>query len=389
VNTGQTVFAQLMEFLPRYQFQICVDRYQGNRYVKDFSCWDQFLCLAFAQLTERSSLRDIETCLRAQQAKLYHTGFRGRVSRATLADANELRDWRIYRDFAQALIATARDLYRNESLGVDLSETVYAFDSTTIDLCLSLFPWAQFRRHKSAVKLHTLLDLRGSIPTSVYVTGGQVHDLNLLDQLALQVGAFYLMDRGYVDFARLHLFTQASAFFITRAKKNLQFYLRTSRPIDRSSGLRCDQTIRLTGIRTAQRYPDLLRRIVYFDPEKESRLVFLTNNFLLLPLTITELYRARWQVELFFRWIKQHLHIKAFYGTSLNAVKIQVWVALSVYLLVAILKKRLGLQQSLYQILQILSITIFEKTALSQGFFNAADEFESLTVAKQLDLFQF
>jgi hypothetical protein len=389
MNTGQTVFAQLMEFMPRYQFQICVDRYQGNRYVKDFSCWDQFLCLAFAQLTERSSLRDIETCLRAQQSKLYHMGFRGRVSRSTLADANELRDLRIYRDFAQVLIGAARDLYGDESLGVDLSETVYAFDSTTIDLRLSLFPWAQFRRYKSAVKLHTLLDLRGSIPTSVYVTGGQVHDVNLLDQLALEVGAFYLMDRGYVDFARLHLFTQASAFFITRAKKNLQFYLRTSRPVDRSSGLRCDQTIRLTGIRTAQRYPDVLRRIVYFDAEKESRLIFLTHNFLLLPLTIAELYRARWQVELFLRWIKQHLHIKAFYGTSVNAVKTQVWVALSVYLLAAILKKRLGLQQRLYQILQILSLTIFEKTALSQGFFNVADEIESLTVAKQLHLFEF
>ena len=389
MNTGQTVFGQLMELIPRYQFQVCVDRYQGNRYVKDFSCWDQFLCLAFAQLTERSSLRDIETCLRAQQSKLYHMGLRGRVSRTTLADANEARDWRIYRDFAQVLIGRARDLYRDESFGVDLSETVYAFDSTTIDLCLSLFPWAQFRRHKSAVKLHTLLDLRGSIPTSVYVTGGQVHDINLLDQLLLEVGAFYLMDRGYVDFARLHLFTLASAFFITRAKNNLQFYLRTSRPVDRSTGLRCDQTIRLTGPRTAQRYPDLLRRIVYFDAEKASRLVFLSNNFLLLPLTIAQLYRARWQVELFFRWIKQHLHIKAFYGTSVNAVKTQVWVALAVYVLVAILKKQLGLHQSLYQILQILSVTTFEKTALSQGLFNVADEIESLTVTKQLDLFEF
>ena len=321
MNTGKTVFAQLMEFIPNYQFQICVDRYHGNRYVKDFSCWDQFLCLAFAQLTERSSLRDIETCLRAQQSKLYHMGFRGRVSRTTLADANEVRDWRIYRDFAQVLIGMARDLYRGESFGVELSETVYAFDSTTIDLCLSLFPWAQFRRRKSAVKLHTLLDVRGSIPTSVYVTGGQVHDVNLLDQLALEVGAFYLMDRGYVDFARLYLFTQAAAFFITRAKKNMQFYLRTSRPVDHSTGLRCDQTIRLTGIRTAQRYPEVLRRIVYVDPEKESRLVFLTNNFLLLPLTIAQLYRIRWQVELFFRWIKQHLHIEAFYGTSVNAVQ--------------------------------------------------------------------
>jgi len=389
MNTGQTVFAQLMEFIPSHQFQVCVDRYQGNRYVKGFSCWDQFLCLAFAQLTGRSGLRDIETCLRAQPSKLYHMGFRGRVSRSTLADANELRDWRLYRDFAQVLISMARDLYRDETFAVDLSQTVYAFDSTTIDLCLSLFPWAQFRRRKSAVKLHTLLDLRGSIPTNVYVTGGQVHDVNLLDQLLLEVGAFYLMDRGYVDFARLYLFNQASAFFITRAKKNMQFYLRTSRPVDRSTGLRCDQTIRLTGIRTAQRYPEALRRIVYFDAEKESRLIFLTNNFLLLPLTIAQLYRARWQVELFFRWIKQHLYITAFYGTSANAVKTQVWVALSVYVLVAILKKQLGLDQSLYQILQILSVTIFEKTALSQGFFNIVDEPESLIVAKQLDLSEF
>ena len=303
MNLGQTVFAQLMEFIPSYEFQLCVDRYQGNRYVKDFSCWDQFLCLAFAQLTDRTSLRDIETCLRAQQPKLYHMGFRGRVSRTTLADANEARDWRIYRDFAQVLIAMARALYRDAAFGVELGDAVYAFDSTTVDLCLSLFPWAQFRRRKSAVKLHTLLDVRGSIPTSVYVTGAQVHDVNLLDQLILEVGAFYLMDRGYVDFARLYVFTQACAFFITRAKKNLQFYLRTSRPVDRSSGVRCDQTIRLTGLRTAQRYPEALRRIVYFDAEKQSRLTFLTNNFLLLPLTIAQLYRARWRVELFFRWI--------------------------------------------------------------------------------------
>jgi len=388
MNLGQTVFAQLMEFIPSYEFQLCVDRYQGNRYVKDFSCWDQFLCLAFAQLTDRTSLRDIETCLRAQQPKLYHMGFRGRVSRTTLADANEARDWRIYRDFAQVLIAMARDLYRDAAFGVELCDTVYAFDSTTVDLCLSLFPWAQFRRRKSAVKLHTLLDVRGSIPTSVYVTGAQVHDVNLLDQLILEVGAFYLMDRGYVDFARLYVFTQACAFFITRAKKNLQFYLRTSRPVDRSSGVRCDQTIRLTGLRTAQRYPEALRRIVYFDAEKQSRLTFLTNNFLLLPLTIAQLYRARWRVELFFRWIKQHLHIKAFYGTSANAVKTQVWVALSVYVLVAIVKKQLGLDPSLYQILQILSVTIFEKTPISQGFFNVADETENMNLAKQLNLFE-
>ena len=389
MNLGRSVFAQLLDFLPTYQFQVCVDRYQGNRYIKDFSCWDQFLCLLFAQLTYRRSLRDIEACLRAQQPKLYHMGFRGQVSRNTLAHANEVRDWRIYRDFAQALIGLARDLYREESFGMELAETVYAFDSTTIDLCLSLFPWGKFRRHKSAVKLHTLLDVRGSIPTSVYVTGGQVHDVNLLDELRLEPGAFYLLDRGYVDFARLHRFTQACAFFVTRAKKNLQFYLRTSRPVDRSSGVRCDQTIRLTGPRTAQRYPDTLRRIVYFDAAKESRLTFLTNNFILLPLTIAQLYRVRWQVELFFRWIKQHLRIQAFYGTSETAVKTQVWVALSVYVLVAIIKKQLGLEMSLYQILEILSVTIFEKTPILEGLLNMADEDKHLNLDKQLNLFEF
>jgi hypothetical protein len=386
---GQTVFAQLMEFVPTYQFQVCVNRYQGNRYVKDFSCWDQFLCLAFAQLTYRESLRDIEACLRAQQPKLYHMGFRGRISRTTLADANETRDWRIYADFAHELIRIARDLYRDESFGVELSETVYAFDSTTIDLCLSLFPWGQFRRRKSAVKLHTLLDVRGSIPTNVYVTGGQVHDVNLLDQLLLEAGAFYLVDRGYVDFARLYTFTQACAFFITRAKKNMQFYRRNSRPVERSAGLRSDQTILLTGVRTAQRYPDPLRRIHYFDAEKDSRLTFLTNNFLLPALTIAQLYRARWKVELFFRWIKQHLHIKAFYGTSENAVKTQVWVAFSVYVLVAIIKKHLGLDLSLYKILQILSVTIFEKTPILEGFSNYAEGTDDLNVCKQLNLFEF
>ena len=389
MNTGRTVFAQLMEFIPTYQFQRCVDRYQGNRYVKDFSCWDQFLCLAFAQLTYRTSLRDIEACLRAQQPRLYHMGLRGRVSRATLADANETRDWRIYRDFAQGLIRLARDLYRDEPFGVGLSETVYAFDSTTIDLCLSLFPWGQFRRRKSAVKLHTLLDVRGSIPTSVYVTGGQVHDVNLLDELLLEAGAFYLLDRGYVDFARLYGFTQACAFFVTRAKKNLQFYRRASRAVERSSGVRCDQTILLTGVRTAQRYPDPLRRIHYFDAERDSRLTFLTNNFLLPALTIAQLYRTRWQVELFFRWIKQHLRIKAFYGTSENAVKTQVWVALSIYVLVAIVKKQLGLDLSLYKILQILSVTIFEKPPILEGFFNFAENSQNLNLGKQLKLFEF
>ena len=378
-----------MEFVPTYQFQLCVDRYHGNHYVKDFSCWDQFLCLAFAQLTYRASLRDLETCLRAQQPRLYHMGFRGRVSRATLADANESRDWRIYRDFAQLLIGMARELYHDDSFGVELSETVYAFDSTTIDLCLSLFPWGQFRRRKSAVKLHTLLDVRGSVPTSVYVTGGQVHDVNLLDELLLEAGAFYLLDRGYVDFARLYVFTQACAFFVTRAKKNMQFYRRSSHQVERFTGLRSDQTILLTGVRTAQRYPDPLRRIHYFDAEKDLRLIFLTNNFLLPALTIAQLYRARWKVELFFRWIKQHLRIKAFYGTSENAVKIQVWVALSVYVLVAIVKKQLRLDMSLYKILQILSITIFEKTPILEGFFNFADETERDNTWKQLNLFDF
>ncbi len=388
MNLGRTVLAQLLDFLPTYEFQICVDRYQGNRYVKDFSCWDQFLCLAFAQLTYRRSLRDIETCLRAQQPKLYHMGFRGQVSRNTLAHANEVRDWRIYADFAQVLIGRARELYRHESFGVELAESVYAFDSTTIDLCLSLFPWGQFPRRKSAVKLHTLLDLRGSIPTSVYVTGGQVHDVNLLDELLLEPGAFYLLDRGYVDFARLYTFTQACAFFVTRAKKNLQFYRRCSRPVESSSGVCCDQTILLTGVRTAQRYPDPLRRISYYDVEKNLRLTFLSNNFLLPALLIALLYRARWQVELFFRWIKQHLRIKAFYGTSENAVKTQVWVALSVYVLVAIVKKQLGLDLSLCQTLEILSGTIFEKTPILEGFSNFTEQLADTETGKQLTLFE-
>lgn len=387
MNTGQTVFSQLMEFIPTYQFQLCVQRYQGHRYVKDFSCWDQFLCLAFAQLTYRESLRDIEACLRAQQSKLYHMGFRGRVSRATLAYANEHRDWRLYADFAQGLIAQARQLYRHEPFGVDLAETVYAFDSTTIDLCLSLFPWAQFRRHKSAVKIHTLLDLRGAIPTSVYVTGGQVHDVHLLDQLLLEAGAFYLLDRAYVDFQRLYEFTQACAFFVTRAEQNTRFARRRSHPVDRSTGLRSDQTILLTGPKTAKLYPDPLRRVHYFDVTQDLRLIFLTNNFLLPALTIAQLYRARWQVELFFRWIKQHLRIKAFYGTSENAVKTQVWVAIAVYALVAIVKKQLGLDFSLHKILQILSITIFEKTPILEGFFNFGDELQNQDVSKQLNLF--
>jgi len=387
MHTGRTVFSQLMDFFPFPEFRHCVERYQGDYKVQSFSCLDQFLCLAFAQLTFRESLRDIEACLRAQQSKLYHMGFRGRVSRTTLADANEHRDWRIFRDLAHDLIRTARELYRNEPLEIDFADTVYAFDSTTIDLCLTLFPWAQFRRHKSAVKLHTLLDVRGGIPTNVYITGGQIHDVNLLDELPLEPGAFYLVDRGYLDFARLHRITQAGAFFITRIKANTQFYRRKSHPIDKSTGVRSDQTIALTGPKTARLYPSPLRRVHYFDADKDLRLIFLTNNFPLSALIIAQLYRARWRVELFFRWIKQHLRIQAFYGTSENAVKIQVWVALSTYLLVAILKKRLGLDLSLYKILQILSISLFEKTPILQGFLDFHRQLPEPDVCIQLKMF--
>jgi len=387
MNLGRTVFAQLLDYLPSYQFQVCVDRYQGNRYVKNFSCWDQFLCLVFAQLAYRESLRDIEACLRTQQSKLYHMGWRGRICRNTLAHANEVRDWRIYADFAHVLIGIARELYRDESFAVDLSEAVYVLHSTSIDLCLSLFPWAAFRHRRSALKMHTLLDLRGIIPTNVYLSGGHVHDVNFLDQLRLEAGAFYLFDRAYVDFARLYGFTLASAFFVTRAKKNYQFKRQTSRPVDRSTGVRCDQTVRLSGPLTTRRYPAPLRRIAYFDAEKNLRLVFLTNHFLLPPLTIAQLYRQRWQVELFFRWIKQHLRIKTFYGTSENAVKTQVWVALSVYVLVAMVKRRLGLDMSLYQILQILSVTSFQKTPILQGFSDFTEGPADADPCIQLSLF--
>jgi hypothetical protein len=387
MNTGRTVFSQLMDFFPRHEFQVCVNRYRGNRYVKNFSCSDQFLCLAFAQLTYRESLRDIEACLRAQQSKLYHMGFRGRVSRTTLADANENRDWRIFRDFAQGLIQTARQLYRDDPLGVDFANTVYAFDSTTIDLCLTLFPWAQFRQRKSAVKLHTLLDVRGSIPINVYVTGGQVHDVNLLDEVTFEPGAFYLLDRGYIDFARLFTLHQSAAFFVTRAKQNIQYYRRCSRPFDPSTGVRSDQTIVLNGPKTSRLYPAQLRRVHYFDVEKQLHLILLTNNFLLPALCIAQLYRGRWQVELFFRWIKQHLRIKAFYGTSENAVKTQVWVALSTYLLVAILKKRFNLDLSLHQILQILSISLFEKTPILQGFLEFDRQLSEPDACIQLEMF--
>jgi Domain of unknown function (DUF4372)/Transposase DDE domain len=387
MNAGRTVFAQLMDLLPLAEFRRSVDRYEGDYKVQSFSCLDQFLCLAFAQLTHRNSLRDIETCLRAHQPKLYHMGFRGRISRNTLAHANEQRDWRIYADFARALIAQARALYQHEPFGVELEQTVYAFDSTTVDLCLSLFPWAQFRRRKSAVKLHTLLDLRGTIPINVYVTGGQVNDVNLLDQLAPEAGAFYLLDRGYVDYRRLYALTQACAFFVTRAERNTSYRRCSWRWVDRSTGLRSDQAIRLNGPRSSRRYPAPLRRIHYFDAEQDLRLIFLTNNFQLAALTIADLYRARWQVELFFRWIKQHLHIRTFYGTSENIVKTQVWVAITVYVLVAILKKQLNLDLSLYKILQILSITIFEKTPILLGFSHYHDQIPEPDPCIQMDLF--
>ena len=387
MNSGRTIFAQLMDLLPLTEFRRCVDRYHGDYKVQSFSCLDQFLSLAFAQLTYRESLRDIETCLRAHQSQLYHMGFRGTVSRNTLANANQQRDWRIYADFARLLIAQARLLYQHEPFGVELDQTVYAFDSTTVDLCLSLFPWAQFRRHKSAVKLHTLLDLRGNIPTAVYVTSGGVNDVKLLDQLVLEAGAFYLLDRGYVDYRRLYLITQALAFFVTRAERNTRYRRCAQRWVDHSTGLPSDQTIRLTGPKSSRRYPAPLRRIHYFDAEKDLRLIFLSNNFQLPALTIAQLYRARWQVELFFRWIKQHLRIRAFYGTSQNAVKTQVWVAITVYVLVAILKKQLGLDRSLHEILQILSIMIFEKSPISLAFSQYNDRILEPDPCMQLDLF--
>jgi hypothetical protein len=365
VFDGQFVFAQLMEFLPRREFTACVNRYGGQRRPRGFSCRDQFLCMAFAQLTFRESLRDIETCLRAMGPKLYHAGFRGRISRSTLADANRTHDWRIYADFAEVLIRRARQLYANDPLAVELEETVYALDATTIDLCLSLFPWARFRRRKGAVKLHTLIDLRGNIPCFVHISDGKMHDVTALDHLPIEPGAFYVMDRGYVDFRRLYRFQEAGAYFITRGKRNLDFTRRAGRKVDKTTGLRSDQTIVLSGPKSSRLYPEQLRRIRFYDAETERRFTFLTNNFALPALTIARLYKSRWQVELFFKWIKQHLRIKAFYGTSANAVKTQVWIAISVYVLVAIVKKELKLERSLYEILQILSLTLFEKTPLS------------------------
>ena len=368
--TGKTVFSQLMDFLPMYEFRKCVDRYGGNYHTSSFSCMDQYLCMGFAQLTYRESLRDIEACLRSRKEKLYHLGIRGRVSRSTLAEANEKRDWRIYADFCQILISQARSLYANEDFGVELNETAYALDSTTIDLCLSLFPWASFRKHKAAVKMHTLLDLRGNIPSFIEITEGTLHDVNILDILVPEPGSFYIMDRGYLDFERLYVFTQLLAFFVTRTKKNTKVRRVYSHPVDRTDGLRYDQTVMLVTPKSLAGYPEQLRRVKYFDAEREKQLVFLTNNFVLPALTIAKLYKCRWQIELFFKWIKQHLRIKAFYGTSDNAVKTQIWIAVSTYVLVAIIRKRLHLELNLYTILQILSVTLFEKVPLDQLFTN-------------------
>ena len=364
--SGRLVFAQVMDFMPINDFHKCVDRYHGNYKVQNFSCLDQFRCMAFAQLTFRESLRDIEVCLRSIRSKLYHMGIRSTIARNTLANANRNRDWRIYADIAQILINIARRLYQNEEFGIELKETVYALDSTTIDLCLSLFPWARFRKYKGAVKMHTLLDLRGNIPSMIWITDGKVHDVNILDKLIPEPGSFYIMDRAYIDFLRLYNLHLCSAFFVTRAKKNLQYRRIYSQPIDKSTGLRCDQIIRLTGSNSSQNYPEKLRRISFFDIDTSIRYTFLTNNFSLPALIITILYKNRWQIELFFKWIKQHLRIKKFYGYSMNAVKTQLWIAISIYVLVAILKKRLKLEASLYTILQILSLNLFEKAPLLQ-----------------------
>ena len=387
MHTGKLVFAQLMDHLPLHTFRRCVAKYPGRYPALTFSHLDQFLCMAFAQLTYRESLRDIETCLRAHSARLYHLGIRGGIARSTLADANETRDWRIYQDFALSLIQTARKLYAEDDFGIELTHTVYALDSTTIDLCLALFPWARFRKHKGAVKLHTLLDLRGNIPTFIYISDGKLHDVNILDQMAFEAGSFYIMDRGYIDFARLYVLHQAQAFFITRGKSNLQYRRVYSHPVDKTTGLRCDQTIMLTGTQPSQDYPIQLRRVKFYDAKHDKLFVFLTNNFDLPALTIADLYRSRWQVELFFKWIKQHLRIKRFFGTSENALKRQVWIAIAVYVLVAIVKKRMNCEASLYTILQIFSLTLFEKTPMDQ-LLNFSEHNDDIIIDRnQLTLF--
>jgi len=389
MNSGRTVFAQLLDHLPSYEFQKCVTRYRGDYQQKTFSCWDQYLSMAFAQLTYRDSLRDIEACLRSMQGKLYHMGFRGKVSRSTLADANESRDWRIYADFAQVLIGIARPLYAHDPMGVDLDHSLYALDSTTIDLCLSLFPWARFRQHKAAVKMHTLLDLHGNIPTFIRITDGKVHDVNILDEIVPEAGAFYVMDRGYIDFDRLYFFTLCSAFFVVRTKENVLLQRRYSHPVDKSTGVRSDHTVILTAIESVKVYPDALRRVSYLDAETNKRLKFLTNNFVLPAATIAQTYKCRWQVELFFRWVKQHLRIKSFFGTSDNAVKTQIWIAVSIYVLVSIVRKRLELRASLYQILQILSVTLFEKVPVLQALEASSFQEDLPQNSNQLILFNF
>jgi hypothetical protein len=376
-----------MQFLPEYEFNKCVKKYNGNYKVKSFTCRNQFYTMAFAQLTYRESLRDIETCLRAFHSKLYHMGIRGGISRNALSNANRQRDWRIYADFASLLIQTARELYSNDDFGVQLKDMVYALDSTTIDLCLNLFPWAQFRKKKAAVKMHTLLDLRGNIPSSVWITSGRVHDVNILDLLNIEPGAYYIMDRGYLDFSRLYKINQSQAFFITRAKRNTQLRRLYSQPADKFSGVICDQTVVFTGFYASEDYPDKLRKIRYFDKETKHHLSFLTNNFTLPPLVVCDLFRCRWQIELFFKWIKQHLRIKSFYGTSMNAVKTQIWIAVSIYVLIAIIKKKLKIELSLYTILQILSVTLFEKSAILKVLSDNKYTFDKEQNCNQLNLF--
>ena len=387
MHAGKMVFAQLMEFVSEYEFRKCVERYSGNHRVRSFSCWDQFLCMAFAQLTYRESLRDIEVCLRTKGKKLYRLGIRGRVARTTLARANDKRDWKIYQDFAMVLIKQARSLYLNENFSVRLNRAAYALDSTTIDLCLSLFPWAKFRSTKAAVKLHTLMDLRGNIPSVIVISPGNIQDVNLLDELNFESGAIYIMDRAYLDFARLFRITQVSAFFVTRAKKNTQYRRLYSQEVDRDFGVIADQTILLTGVTSSGDYPEKLRRIVYRDKANNKRLVFLTNNFSLAATTIAALYKSRWQIELFFKWIKQHLRIKAFFGTSENAVRTQIWIAVSVYVLVAVIKKKLKLEHSLHTMLQILSLSTFEKIPILRLFGDVDNLDEDYPSPNQLNLF--
>ena len=388
MNQGQTVFSQIIDFLPQKKFRQCVNRYNGNYRVRSFKCYNQLLCMAFAQLTYRESLRDIECCLRAMREKLYHMGIRGKVSRSTLADANEVRDWRIYSDFAQILIHEARQLYAEDDFGLELKDTVYALDSSTIDLCLSLFPWARFRKTKAAVKLHTLLDLRGDIPTFIWITDGKVHDVNVLDYLVPEPGAIYVMDRAYLDFQRLYQMHQDLAIFVTRSKTNTGLRRLYSHKVDKTTGVRYDQTVVPTGFYTKKDYPDKLRRIKYFDAEKGRAFIFLTNQFTLPALTIAELYRCRWRVEIFFKWIKQHLRIKKFFGTSENAVKTQIWIAISTYVLVAIMKKRMKIDLSLYTILQILSISLFEKKPIYQVLTESSYKNKMTSGPIQLKLFE-